>query len=467
MSEQTTLGTGPVEIDINKIKVNVRMRKVDQSKVKELKESIQELGLLQPITISKNNELIAGAHRLEAFKQLLKFKIPCIYLNSNNPLDIELAEIDENLIRSELNDIDRGDFLLRRKEIYEEKYKNTQASNSDNKNFFGNRYTGSLANDKMSEAKNESFIKDTKEKLNNLGKKVSERTIERSIQIAKNLNSEQKEVLKEKELPKIELLELVRQKPEIKDKIIEKIKDLPKHEPNHKINIRSIAKEVRSENKQERLNTPVTEIPNEKRKLYNLFVADIRNLDQVEDNSIDWIITDPPYPKEFLYVYEELGKVAKRVLKENGSCLVLSGQSWLPEVMQNLSKNLNYHWTLSYRLPNGSLQVQNRNISTNLWKPLLWFVKGKYNGEWVKDEIISEKREKEYHQWGQSESGFLDIIKTFTKKGEKILDPFLGGGTTAIVCIKNDRFFIGSDIEKKWIEKTEQRIMKELQNGNE
>lgn len=335
MSDPKTQDMGPVEIEIEKIKINKRMRKVDQLKVNELKESIQELGLLQPITISKSNELIAGAHRLEAFKQLLKFKIPCIYLQSDNKLDIELAEIDENLIRSELNDIDRGDFLLRRKEIYEEKYPETKQG--------GDRKSEQIKSSKSRFENNSSFVKDTTEKLQNLGKKVSERTIERSIQIAKNLNSEQKEVLKEKELPKTELLELVRQKPEIKDKIIEKIKDLPKHDINNKIKITELAQEVKEEIKIEtteenRLmeldlifegywNQDFDEIDALKNKFTNLgynnyqirkeieylnklhidgpieekkssqtiYIKSSINMTEIIDNSVHVIITSPPY----------------------------------------------------------------------------------------------------------------------------------------------------------------------------
>lgn len=451
MSDQKTLGKGPVEIEIDKIKIKERLRKVDQKKVEELKESIQEIGLLQPILISKNNELIAGAHRLEAFKQLLAFTIPCTYSKLDNPLDLELAEIDENLIRAELHYTDRGLFLNKRKLIYEKKYPETIARNKE----------GHISNYKTSKADSDlevkSFVKDTKEKT-----KISETVIKEELKIAKDLNESELELIKEKDLPKTEALELARQKPEIKEKIVEKIKEMPKHDLNHKINIKAIAKEVRSEEKQERMNTPVKEIPEEKKKLYNLFVADVKDLHNIPDNSIDWIITDPPYKKEFLQTYMDLSKEANRILKENGSCLVLTGQSWLPEVIQNLTTYLNYHWTLAYLLPNGNLQVQNRNISANQWKPLLWFVKGKYIGEWVKDSITSIKREKEFHEWGQSESGFEDIIKTFTKKGEVILDPFLGGGTTAIVCIKNDRFFIGSDIDEEWIKKTEQRILEEI-----
>ena len=42
------------------------------------------------------------------------------------------------------------------------------------------------------------------------------------------------------------------------------------------------------------------------------------------------------------------------------------------------------------------------------------------------------------------------IIDNFSKKGDKIYDPFLGTGTTAIVAKKMKRKFIGSEILKDY-----------------
>lgn len=59
-------------ININKVKVKDRIRTCRDYDVQELAKSIKEEGLIHPITISDDNTLIAGGHRLEAFKLLAK-----------------------------------------------------------------------------------------------------------------------------------------------------------------------------------------------------------------------------------------------------------------------------------------------------------------------------------------------------------------------------------------------------------
>lgn len=54
---------------IEQINVGERFRK-DLGDIKSLADSIAELGLLQPIALSENYELVAGQRRLEARKSL-------------------------------------------------------------------------------------------------------------------------------------------------------------------------------------------------------------------------------------------------------------------------------------------------------------------------------------------------------------------------------------------------------------
>ena len=195
------------------------------------------------------------------------------------------------------------------------------------------------------------------------------------------------------------------------------------------------------------------------------FKADIRDsLSDIDDNSVNFIITDPPYPKEYLPLYAGLSKVAARVLKDSGSLICMTGQSYPPEVIQLLVAELNYQWCMCYLTPGQKTQLWQRHLHT-AWKPLLWFVKGEYKGDWLGDDVMtSPANDKRFHEWGQSFDGMKNIIERLTNPNDIILDPFLGGGTTGIVAISCKRKFIGVDIEQSCIDTTEQRL-KEIFNG--
>ena len=102
-----------VEIDINKIKPNpLQPRKLfDEESLKELAQSIEEHGLLQPILVyedTKNPDeyyLIAGERRLRASKIANKQSIKVIIADVKEDKLRELALI-ENIQREDLNPID-------------------------------------------------------------------------------------------------------------------------------------------------------------------------------------------------------------------------------------------------------------------------------------------------------------------------------------------------------------------------
>jgi hypothetical protein len=177
---------------------------------------------------------------------------------------------------------------------------------------------------------------------------------------------------------------------------------------------------------------------------FTVIRGDFRDAD-VPAESVDWIITDPPYPAEFLPLYDALGEFANRVLRPGGSLVAMVGQSYLPAVLASLGHHLTYHWTLAYLTPGSNQQQWDRHVIT-LWKPLLWYVKGKYAGKWVADVTRSDATDKDYHVWGQSETGMTDIVERFTERGEHILDPFAGGMTTGIVAHRLGRRFTGIEI---------------------
>jgi DNA modification methylase len=58
-----------------------------------------------------------------------------------------------------------------------------------------------------------------------------------------------------------------------------------------------------------------------------LYLGDFRAI-ELPPESIDWVITDPPYAKEYLPLYSDLSRCAERWLKPGGSLLVMCGQSY-------------------------------------------------------------------------------------------------------------------------------------------
>jgi 16S rRNA G966 N2-methylase RsmD len=197
------------------------------------------------------------------------------------------------------------------------------------------------------------------------------------------------------------------------------------------------------------------------KEMVSLHLSDLVYAD-IPDASIDVIITDPPYPRQYLHTYRDLAVLANRVLKPGGSLLAMAGQSYLPEIMQLMAVEgeLSYHWTISYLTPGGqSPQIWQRKVNT-FWKPVLWYVKGKYERHWVGDVSKSNTNDndKRFHFWGQSESGMKDLIERFSRPGETVLDPFLGGGTTGIVCKMYHRRFVGVEIEPEVFALAQQRI---------
>ena len=152
---------------------------------------------------------------------------------------------------------------------------------------------------------------------------------------------------------------------------------------------RRLKKEVNQAERAERKSTPIL-IPNDEK--VRLEVCDIADAaSKIDAKSLDFIITDPPYPEKYLPVFGKLADFAIHALKPGGSLICMSGQSYLPEVYRLLTSRpeLIYHWELAYLTPGGqATQLWERKVNT-FWKPLIWLVKGKYSGDWIGDVVKS------------------------------------------------------------------------------
>lgn len=190
-----------MKITINTIKIDPGRREVTPEAVAELAKSIAAVGLLNPVTLTRDHTLVAGLHRLEAAKRLGWTEIECTVVGMNG-LQAELAEIDENIIRTSLTRQELGEQFARRKELYEMLHPETKAGTAQAAGM--NRAVGNNVSAKLAST-SKSFVEDTAEKTG-----MSKRAISRLLQIANNLTPDAKRIVQADNMPQDTALKLSR-----------------------------------------------------------------------------------------------------------------------------------------------------------------------------------------------------------------------------------------------------------------
>jgi 16S rRNA G966 N2-methylase RsmD len=176
-------------------------------------------------------------------------------------------------------------------------------------------------------------------------------------------------------------------------------------------------------------------------------------LNDIPDHSVDLVLTDPPYGKEYLGLWGDLGAFSARILKESGILIAYSGQLYLPQVLQELQKHLEYWWCMAvvHKSASGLTPLgQPVRKVINHWKPLVMFIprQGLGISETFKDLVPSGGRAKEAHNWGQPESEAEWIIENFSPQEGVVVDPFAGSGSVGRACQKTQRTFFGAEVHR-------------------
>lgn len=190
-----------------------------------------------------------------------------------------------------------------------------------------------------------------------------------------------------------------------------------------------------------------------------IYLGDCREmLSKTIENSVDLILTDPPYVKGFEWVWEELAYHGSHVLKDGRSLVTLLGVINLPNAINAFSirKGLKYWWCggQHYDVPATYRSLQNR------WKPALWYIKGeklRKLDKWPCD-MLKAKREKKSHPWQQSLGWTRYWASHLSKPDEIILDPFGGAGTTIVAAKQLGRRCVMFEMEEKHCETAAKRL---------
>ena len=175
-----------------------------------------------------------------------------------------------------------------------------------------------------------------------------------------------------------------------------------------------------------------------------------KELPQIQDSSVDLILTDPPYAKkDSLALYDSLAKLACAKLKEGGSLVFYYGEEQEPEIHEIFRKykeQLTWWWALNVKYEGHN---KRRIHPKGVWvecKRMMWFVKGKdklFDND-IHNFVQSAKPDKDKHPWAQSCVEAEYIVKNMTVSEDSlVVDPFLGSGAFAIPAIRLGRYFIG------------------------
>lgn len=237
-----------------------------------------------------------------------------------------------------------------------------------------------------------------------------------------------------------------------------------------------------------------------------------RLMQDIPDKSIDMILSDPPYAclnrsnkaarwdKEINL--QDLWKQYERIIKDNGAILLFGQGMFGAKLMMSNPKLFKYDIVWNKVRKTGFLNAKKMPMRQH--EQILVFYKKlpTYNPQKVKCEPhqrnhsrgSKNETNRTYGNYGKAEDIITDekypssiitfpkghgkedwlhptakpiellryLIRTYSNEGDLVLDNFAGSGSTCIAAIKENRKFIGMEIDDHFFEVAEERIKNEL-----
>lgn len=184
-------------------------------------------------------------------------------------------------------------------------------------------------------------------------------------------------------------------------------------------------------------------------------------MEEIPDNSIDFIFSDPPYIKQCLPTYKFLAGHAGRILKPSGFMAVYCGHMYVDYVMEVTTPHLNWFWIIPI-VHSGATTCVHARKAICKHKPVLIFQKSPVTTgiRYFVDVIQGKGSDKKHHIWGQNINEAQQMVYHFSKPGDIVLDPFMGGGTIPAAAKLEGRRFIGIEIDPENFNIAKDRIEK-------
>ena len=228
-------------------------------------------------------------------------------------------------------------------------------------------------------------------------------------------------------------------------------------------------------------------------------------LKDIPDNSIDFILTDPPYGStvanwDNIIDFDLMWKQINRIIKKNAGICFNACKPFTSLLINSNIKNFKHHWiwikeagvgfqVAKYRpmMKTEDIIVFEKNGKKLNYYPQMVKrdkpLKYKYatstskinplNGGNTEKKIktgnlvsthkyptniLEFKRDKGFHPTQKPAALLEYLIKTYTLENETVLDFTMGSGSTGVACVNTKRNFIGIELDKEYFKIAEKRI---------
>lgn len=195
---------------------------------------------------------------------------------------------------------------------------------------------------------------------------------------------------------------------------------------------------------------------------YTLYLGDcIKYMKSMPDNSIDAVITDPPYGVGIPYsgLFDDTPEYARELI----TCLINEGRRISKVTLFPSGKYENELWVMKNYPPDWRIcwykgaQSTASPIGFSDWEMI--FVYGKDIFRYLHDYMaVRTTKADNGHPCPKDVRWATWLIGKFTKPRDIIFDPFMGSGTTGVAALQLGRRFVGCEIEPLYFDISKKRI---------
>jgi len=204
----------------------------------------------------------------------------------------------------------------------------------------------------------------------------------------------------------------------------------------------------------------------------NLYIEDcLKTLERGLD--YDYVVTSPPdfdelkkNTKDTKFSYSKFLKTFAELLNPKGNfvSICISDRKSNGQVISKHSMVIDVFKSLKYTLHTHKIWV--KSINTDMFRMsyqhILTFSRNKQGRKLISDFrpdifVINQSKWNNY-SYGMPVRIIELLVNNYTDKNSMVYDPFMGSGTTAVACIRNNRQWIGSEISKEYAKESQNRI---------